>query len=126
MAEPAQPRSAVAAPLHSLSDLAEVLRCGSAKTARRRLMDAMAADPGLHVIRRGRTILLTPEHMLRVLRALEWRSISVSAARSGTRAAPSVSAGRRSPSANSPQEAARELMRKLRQQPKKTGSAERP
>ena len=53
--------------LHTLAELADVLRCGSTKTARRRLLDAMAADPGLRVIRRGRTILLTSDQMQRVV-----------------------------------------------------------
>lgn len=57
--------------LHTLSELADVLRCGSVKTARRRLLDAMAADPGLRVVKAGRSILLTEAQMQRVVRALD-------------------------------------------------------
>lgn len=111
------------ATLRTLADLAEQLGGVSVKTARRHMAAAMQADPTLHVIRRGRTILLTTEAIQRIIRALEWRSHSASAATSGTRAAPSASVGRRLPSHSSAQDAAREAMRLLLQRPKKPASA---
>lgn len=108
-------------PLATLSDLAAMLAC-SPKTARRKVLAAMEVDTGLRVIRRGRTLLFTPEQLERIGKALEWRSISVNVAKRGTRAAPSGSVKRRSPSASSPQDAARDLMQKLRQAPKKPAS----
>ncbi len=110
--------------LHPLAALAERLHC-SERTARRRLLDAMQADPGLRVVRRGRTILLSEPQIQRVIRALEWRSTSASAAMSGTRAAPSGRAARLSPSPSSAQDAARALMQKLRQKPRPGASATR-
>jgi hypothetical protein len=113
MAEPA---------LRPLSALADLLLC-SERTARRRLADAMAADAGLRVVKRGRTILLTPEQIQRIIRALEWRSISASAAKSGTRAAPSASGGKPSRSQSSAQDRLRERMRSLSRRPRQTESA---
>ena len=110
-------------PLKTLLDLARHLGATSARTGRRALTTAMLNDPGLRVTMRGRTILLTPEQLARTLKALEWRSPSASAARSGTRAAPSASAGRRSPSPSSPRDAFLEKMRRLRQRPKRPASA---
>ena len=65
-------------PLHTLADLAASLGGVSTKTARRHLYEAMQKDPGLHVLRRGRTLLLTSEQIQRVHKALEWRIPSVS------------------------------------------------
>jgi len=67
----------MADPLHTLADLAASLGGVSTKTARRHLYEAMQKDPGLHVLRRGRTLLLTSEQMQRVHKALEWRIPSV-------------------------------------------------
>jgi hypothetical protein len=98
--------------LLTLDDLAAALGVTSAKTARRHLIKAMDADPGLHVVRRGRTLLFTPEQMQRVQKALEWRSPSVAGAKRGTSGGRSVSGTRPSPSGNSAQDVARELLRK--------------
>src|SRR3712207_4913151 len=95
-------------PLLTLEDLAHRLRATSARTGRRALAEAMRNDPGLRVTRRGRTVLFTPEQFARTIQALEWRSPSANAARSGTREARSASAGRRSPSGSSPQDAVHE------------------
>lgn len=108
--------------LHPLAALAEALRC-SEKTARRRLDDAMARDPGLRVVRRGRTILMTPDQIQRTIKALEWRSTSASAATSTTRAAPYASGRRSSPSASSAQERALEQLRKHMRPTKRPASA---
>lgn len=108
-------------PLATLSDLAAMLAC-SPKTARRKVLAAMEYDHGLKVIRRGRTLLFTPEQLQRINRALEWRSTSASVVKSGTRGAPSALVKRRSPSQSSAQDAVRDLMQKLRQAPKKPGS----
>lgn len=108
--------------LRPISVLAEMLLC-SEKTARRRLSDAMAADPGLHVIRRGRTILFTEQQLQRVVRALEWRSTSANVARSTTLAARSASGGRSSTSPSSAQERVRALTQKLSRAQKKPSSA---
>lgn len=108
-------------PLATLSDLAAMLAC-SPKTARRKVLAAMEYDPGLKVIRRGRTLLFTPEQLQRINRALEWRSTSASVVRSGTHAAPSASGRRRSLSESSPQDAAIKLMQKLRQRTKQQKS----
>lgn len=105
--------------LHSLAELAEVLRCSSTKTARRRLLDAMAADPGLRVVRRGRTILLTEAQMQQVVRALEWRPASASSSSCETRR---VSARKPLGSACTAQQRAYELMQTLRQRPRKASS----
>lgn len=108
-------------PLATLTDLAAMLAC-SPKTARRRLLAAMEVDAGLRVIRRGRTLLFTPEHLERIGKALEWRSISVNVGKRGTRGAPSALVKRRSTSQSSAQDAARDLMQKLRQAPRKPAS----
>ena len=86
--------------LLTLADLAATLQC-SPKTARRRLADAMARDPGLHVLRAGRTILFTPDQQQRIIRALEWRSICGKEATSTTRAVQSASDAKLSRSPNS-------------------------
>lgn len=57
--------------LLTLADLASRLGCASAKSGRRALDRAMAADPGLRVTMRGRTVLFTPEQMARTIQALE-------------------------------------------------------
>jgi hypothetical protein len=36
----------------------------------------MVKDPGLHVTRRGRTILFTEQQLTRVIQALQWRCTS--------------------------------------------------
>ncbi len=101
------------APLRTLADLGTRLNVRCGKAVRRALDRAMANDPGLRVTLRGRSILFTPEQLTRTIKALEWRSPCGNAARSGTRAAPSASAGRRSPSQNSAQDAVEERMLKL-------------
>ena len=107
--------------LLTLADLATTLQC-SVKTARRRLADAMARDPGLHVLRAGRTILFTPDQHQRIMRALEWRSTYGSEAPLTTRAAPSASAVKLSRSPNSAQERVRALTQKLLRRPKPAAS----
>lgn len=98
--------------LRTMDDLAASLGLTSAKTARRHLVRAMEKDPSLRAVLRGRTLLLTPDMMARVLRALEWRSPSADVERPGTRAALSVLGRRPSPSASSALDAGRELMLK--------------
>ena len=110
-------------PLLTLADLAERLGRVSVKTARRRLADAMKADPGLHAIRAGRTILFTEATLERILKALQWRCITASEARSGTAAAPSASAGKRTHSPSSPQAALASMMRERLERRKKPPSA---
>lgn len=96
----------------TLDDLAAALGGISVKTARRHLVKAMEADPGLRVVRRGRTLLFTPEQLQRVQKALEWRSPSVAGAKRGTSGGRSVSAIRPSQFGSSAQDAVRELTRK--------------
>jgi hypothetical protein len=107
--------------LRTLADLAALLQCAP-KTARRRLNDAMVKDLGLHVTRRGRTILFTDQQFNRVIQALQWRCTYESAARFGMRPAPSGSVGKAMRSGNSAQEQVRELTQRLLQQPKNRAS----
>ena len=107
--------------LRTLADLADLLQCAP-KTARARLNDAMVKDPGLHVTRRGRTILFTEQQLNRVIQALQWRSTSVSEAQFGMRPAPSASGAKAMRCASAAQERVRELTRKLSQPPKKHAS----
>ncbi|MDB5314932.1 MAG: hypothetical protein JWO24_776 [Rhodospirillales bacterium] len=63
-------------PIHhqTLADLALQLGGVSTKTARRRMVQAMELDPGLRVIRSGRTLLFSDAAVQRILNALEWRT----------------------------------------------------
>ena len=107
--------------LRTLADLAALLQCAP-KTARARLNDAMVKDPGLHVTRRGRTILFTEQQLTRVIQALQWRSISASAVPSGMPRAPSGSAAKAMRLPNSAQDRVRELTQRLSRPPKRLAS----
>ncbi len=94
----------------------------SERTLRRLLPDAMAANPALRPIQAGRTMLFTERDYAMLIEGLRCRSPSASAARSGTRAAPSASARTPSWSPSSAQDRVRELARKMSRTEKQRAS----
>jgi hypothetical protein len=108
--------------LHSRAEVATALGV-SERTLRRLLPELMAANPSLKITRVGRTVLFTDEQFSNLLRAAEWRCISESVGKSGTREARCVSGGRSSMSRNSAQDRVRELTQRLRPRQKKRASA---
>lgn len=90
-------------PLRTMADFAAHLGCHP-RTARRFLLDAMAADPGLRVTRLGRSVLFTPEQFARTLEALTWRSPVADVALYSPRKERSVAVGRRADAGPSAQE----------------------
>ena len=94
----------------------------SERTLRRLLPDAMAANPALRPIQAGHTMLFTERDFAMLIEGLRCRSPSASAAKSGTRAAPSASARTPSQSPSSAQDRVRELARKMSQTEKQRAS----
>ena len=94
----------------------------SERTLRRLLPGVMAANPALRPIQAGRTMLFTERDFAMLIEGLRCRSPSASAARSGTRAAPSASARTPSKSPSSAQDRVRELARKMSQTEKQRAS----
>ena len=92
------------------------------KTLRRMLPELMARAPALHARKLGRSILFTEQDYALILEALKWRSVSASAAKSGTRAARSASAGKPSTSESSAQERLRALLQSKQQSGKPAAS----
>jgi len=89
----------------------------STKTLQRR------CPPGFAWVKIGRRVLLPEARFPELLKALEWRSLTASAAMSGTAAARSASARKRSSFPSSAQAQVAELTQKLLGRRKKPASA---